>query len=154
MDAYLFSLVLKLVYEAELGFECVSPGEIKHVLKLFPDLALKEGEESSRYIRSRILFTPNFASQEEYRFGFEAGAIVTLDSLHPLERWGHIFNGREIMLRMDPPTARKGHHDHVKTTGKESKFGISLKEMERIPSLIEKAKVKVVGLHAHVGSGK
>ena len=52
--------------------------------------------------RSRLLFTPNFAPREEYRRGFEAGARVTLDNVHPLREWPEVFRGREVFLRLDP----------------------------------------------------
>jgi len=56
------------------------------------------------------------------------------------------------MLRLDP-SVRKGHHEHVKTAGKESKFGIASEELPIAAQLVAKHDVHVVALHAHVGSG-
>lgn len=64
-----------------MGFECVSPGEINHVLCLFPEIERKQ----------RILFTPNFAPRGEYEQGFELGVNVTVDAVYPLKHWPHIF---------------------------------------------------------------
>jgi len=50
--------VLRAVYEAGFGFECVSPGEVGHVLSLFPDLCRSLDAPSPS---CRLLFTPNFA---------------------------------------------------------------------------------------------
>src|SRR6185436_6252576 len=123
--------VLRAFHDAGLGFECVSPGELAHLFALFPDLAPE-----------RILFTPNFAPRGEYDEAFARGVRVTVDNLRPLQRWGESFAGRELFLRLDPGRGR-GHHRHVRTAGTHSKFGIPLAELD----------ARVVGLHAHVGSG-
>lgn len=133
--------ILRLFEKAGLGFECVSPGEIAHVRALFPDLP-----------GNRILFTPNFAPAIEYVRGFEAGAHVTLDNLYPLKQWPEIFSGREIFVRVDPGQG-DGHHKHVKTAGAYSKFGIPVDELAELAELAAKNGTRIVGLHAHVGSG-
>jgi diaminopimelate decarboxylase/aspartate kinase len=133
--------VLRMFEAAGLGFECVSPGEVEHVLELFPEID-----------RDRILFTPNFAPGEEYAFGFEHGLHVTLDNLHPLETWPEIFEGQQIIVRMDPGRGR-GHHKYVRTAGPQSKFGVAPGELDRLVELVDAAGATVVGLHSHVGSG-
>ena len=133
--------VLRRFEAAGLGFECVSPGEIAHLRQLFPDLP---GE--------RILFTPNFAPAVEYQRGFEAGAHVTLDNLYPLRAWPEIFRGRSIFVRIDPGQG-DGHHKHVKTAGAYSKFGVPVEELPELARLAAANDTRVVGLHAHVGSG-
>ncbi len=148
VDRHLFAMkanwqpdVLRRVYEAGLGFECVSAAEVRHVRELFPDLDPK-----------RILFTPNFTPAEEYRAGFEAGINLTLDSLTPLEKWPQLFAGQEIFVRLDMGKGR-GHHQHVRTAGVHSKFGVPLFEMDRLAELSAQAGVSIVGLHSHAGSG-
>jgi diaminopimelate decarboxylase/aspartate kinase len=133
--------VLRVFHDAGLGFECVSAAELDHVLALFPGL---DG--------SRLLFTPNFAPREEYRRGFEVGARVTVDNVHPLREWPEIFRGREVFLRLDPGRGR-GHHAHVRTAGAQSKFGLAPEQMEETRSLLAACGARVVGLHAHSGSG-
>jgi diaminopimelate decarboxylase/aspartate kinase len=133
--------ILQVVDRAGINFECVSPGEIQHVLDLFPDID-----------RHRILFTPNFAPRAEYELALEAGVWVTLDNLHPLQEWGEIFQGQDIFLRLDTGQGR-GHHEHVRTAGVHSKFGIPLFELTELRELIAAAGARVVGLHAHIGSG-
>lgn len=133
--------VLRALHEAGLAFECVSAAELDHVRSVFPDL---EG--------SRLLFTPNFAPREEYASGFESGAVVTLDNLHPLRAWPEVFRGREIFLRLDPGRGR-GHHAHVRTAGAQSKFGLAPEQLDEIQPLLEACGARVVGLHAHSGSG-
>ncbi|MGE5625576.1 MAG: bifunctional aspartate kinase/diaminopimelate decarboxylase [Bacillota bacterium] len=133
--------LLRVMHAGGMGFETVSPGELRHVRALFPQLG-----------RERLLFTPNFAPREEYSFGFESGATVTLDNLHPLREWPETFAGREIFLRLDTG-AGAGHHRHVRTAGQASKFGIPLAELEEARTLAARAGARITGLHAHVGSG-
>jgi len=133
--------VLRVVHEGGLNFEVVSPGEIELILELFPEID-----------RERILFTPNFASRAEYEFGLAEGVWVTLDNLHPLREWSEAFAGRKIFLRLDPGQGR-GHHEHVKTAGVHSKFGIPLFELDEAADLAAAAGAEIVGLHAHTGSG-
>ncbi|MBL8226118.1 MAG: bifunctional aspartate kinase/diaminopimelate decarboxylase [Chromatiales bacterium] len=133
--------VLRTLHAAGVAFECVSPGEIARLRSLFPGLDPR-----------RILYTPNFAPRGDYVAGLEAGVWLTLDNLHPLREWGELFRGRELFLRIDPGQGR-GHHKHVRTAGSHSKFGIPLFELEEARQLVAKAGAKVVGLHAHVGSG-
>jgi diaminopimelate decarboxylase/aspartate kinase len=133
--------ILERVAEAGLGFECVSPGEVERVRATLPEI---EPE--------RILFTPNFAGREEYVFGFEHAGWVTVDNLHPLERWPEVFEGREILVRLDPGRGR-GHHEFVRTAGARSKFGVSRDQIGDLKPLVDAAGATVVGLHAHLGSG-
>jgi diaminopimelate decarboxylase/aspartate kinase len=131
--------ILRTVDAAGFNFECVSPGEIAAVRAL-------------GVAADRILFTPNFAPKAEYAAALQAGVVVTIDNVYVLEKWPELFAGRSVFLRLDPGTGR-GHHDYVKTGGQQSKFGIAAAELERLPALLEKAKAKVIGLHAHAGSG-
>ena len=45
----------------------------------------------------------------------------------------------------------QGHHKHVQTAGKESKFGIALDLLEKVAILAEKIDTHIVGFHCHVG---
>ena len=141
MKANSFPEVLKIVEAHGTNFECVSPGEIRRILELFPDID-----------RKRILFTPNFAPREEYEFGFAQDVWLTLDNLFILREWGESFSGREVFLRIDTGQGR-GHHEHVRTAGVHSKFGVPLFELDELADLARQFDVKVIGLHAHTGSG-
>ena len=123
------------------NFECVSPGEIGRVAETLPGIDPR-----------RILFTPNFAPRGEYVRAFERGVWVTLDNLHPIRHWPEVFEGRDIFVRVDPGVGR-GHHEHVRTAGAHSKFGVPLFELEEVAELLDAVGARVVGLHAHTGSG-
>jgi len=133
--------VLRLFHQLGVGFECVSAPELEHVLAHCPDLD-----------RRRLLFTPNFAGREELARGFALGAVVTVDNLHPLQAWPELFAEREIFLRLDPGRGL-GHHAHVRTAGRQSKFGLAAAQLDELPALLARCRARVVGLHAHVGSG-
>jgi diaminopimelate decarboxylase/aspartate kinase len=133
--------VLRAAHDAGAGFECVSPGEVLRVRELFPHLD-----------PARILFTPNFAGPDEYAFGLEQGVNTTLDSLFPVREWPQLFQGRDVFVRVDPGVGR-GHHEKVQTAGAYSKFGVPLFELEELAARAKDAGARVVGLHAHSGSG-
>jgi bifunctional diaminopimelate decarboxylase / aspartate kinase len=141
MKANSYAPLLEVFHELGLNFECVSAGEIEYLFSLFPDLD-----------PDRVLFTPNFAGRAEYEAGFARGVTVTLDNLYPLEHWPEVFAGRDIFVRVDPGQGR-GHHDFVKTAGKQSKFGVSLDLLGELRDLAAANQTRIVGLHAHTGSG-
>jgi bifunctional diaminopimelate decarboxylase / aspartate kinase len=133
--------ILRLVDDLGVNFECVSPGEIARVLEVLPKID-----------RKRILFTPNFAPRPEYEHAIEQGVWVTLDNLFPLRHWASSFKNRELFVRIDTGQGR-GHHEHVRTAGAHSKFGVPLFEIDELVDLATKAGARIVGLHAHTGSG-
>jgi diaminopimelate decarboxylase/aspartate kinase len=122
------------------GLECVAPGELDRA----------EGLAASA--RVPLLFTPNFAARDEYAAAYARGAAVTVDNLHPLAHWGGVFAGRELILRLDLGVGR-GHHDKVKTGGAGSKFGLALDDLAEFQRLAANNGTRIVGLHAHLGSG-
>ena len=133
--------LLRRIRGAGLGFECVSPGEIEHAFAACPDLSAAE-----------VLYTPNFATETDYAGALERGVHVTVDNLQPLERWPATFAGRDLLLRLDPGRGR-GHHQKVRTAGRQSKFGIAPEQLDAVARAVDACGARVVGLHAHVGSG-
>jgi diaminopimelate decarboxylase/aspartate kinase len=141
MKANFNSEVLRTLADSGADFDCVSPGEVKHLRKVLRD----DGKQ-------RILFTPNFAPRDEYEWGVKEGLRVTLDNLYPLKAWPELFRGQQLFIRIDPDKGG-GHHEHVVTVGKRSKFGVSLDELDELERLIKQAGASVTGIHAHSGSG-
>ena len=133
--------VLQALAAEGIGFDCVSRGEVEHLCAVVPGLG-----------RERILYTPNFAPRHEYAWAVQAGLRVTLDNLHPLREWPQLFGGAEIFVRIDTGRGH-GHHQHVRTAGVHAKFGVPLFEIEELERLARAANARVVGLHAHTGSG-
>jgi bifunctional diaminopimelate decarboxylase / aspartate kinase len=133
--------ILRLLAAEGLGFECVSPGEIEHVLASVPGLD-----------RGRIQFTPNFAARAEYAWAIEQNIRLTIDNLYILREWGELFRGQQVFVRVDTGTGR-GHHHHVRTAGAHAKFGVPVGQIAELSALTERHGLTVVGLHAHSGSG-
>jgi diaminopimelate decarboxylase/aspartate kinase len=141
MKANWHPAILRRVHAAGLILECVSQGELEQCFAHVPGLKAAD-----------MLFTPNFAPRSEYEFGFAKGVRVTLDNLHPLKEWPEVFRGREIFLRIDPGFGR-GHHQHVRTAGIHSKFGLPISQIDELVAEARNAGTRVIGLHAHTGSG-
>ncbi|MEO6801002.1 MAG: bifunctional aspartate kinase/diaminopimelate decarboxylase [Rhodanobacter sp.] len=131
--------ILGVLADEGFGFECVSPGELKAVMAVVPATA-------------PLLFTPNFAPREDYAWALTTRATVSLDALYPLEHWGELFRGRDIVLRVDLGRGL-GHHEKVRTGGSGSKFGLPVLQIDDFLHLADVHGVTVRGLHAHLGSG-
>lgn len=133
--------ILRTIAAQGLGFECVSRGEVEQVLEAVPGIA-----------RDRLLFTPNFAPRDEYRWALGQGVRVTVDNLYALRAWGELFRGHELFVRIDTGLGH-GHHRKVRTAGTQSKFGVPVLELVELQQAAAAAGATIVGLHAHGGSG-
>jgi bifunctional diaminopimelate decarboxylase / aspartate kinase len=132
---------LAALHAEGVDFECVSRGEVERALQLFPDTE-----------RARLLYTPNFASRDEYAWALAQGVRVTVDNSYVLVSWPELFVDREIFVRIDTGAGR-GHHQHVRTAGAYSKFGVPVADLEDFARHARAAQARIVGLHAHAGSG-
>lgn len=133
--------ILRALEVEGMGFECVSAGELAHLFDTLPGLD-----------PARVLFTPSFAPRDDYAAALDRGVHVTIDNAFVLREWPELFRGRRLMLRLDPGFG-SGHHEKVRTGGKEAKFGLAL---DGLPTLLEAARAvdaRITGLHAHIGSG-
>jgi bifunctional diaminopimelate decarboxylase / aspartate kinase len=133
--------VLRRLAGRGVGIETVSVGEIEAAFAAVPDLD-----------PDRVLFTPNFAHRDELAHAVQRGVRIGLDALHPLRHWGEVLDGVDLQLRIDPGTGR-GHHDHVRTAGARSKFGIRIADLPEAVDRARQVGARIVGLHAHAGSG-
>lgn len=133
--------ILRALADRGVDLECVSAYELQHVMAACPQLNAE-----------RFLLTPNFAPRREYEVARDAGVTMTIDNRFVLEAWPEVVAGQDILLRVDPGQGR-GHHRFVRTAGKRSKFGVPLADVAQIEALARKAGARVIGLHAHKGSG-
>ena len=133
--------ILRLLVEEDFGLECVSLGELQHVFEIIPELSPR-----------RVLFTPSFAPRAEYEAAYGLGVTVTLDNVEALQRWPDVFRGKPLWLRVDLGRG-DGHHAKVRTGGKESKFGLPVSKVDGFVALAAALGARVIGLHAHLGSG-
>jgi diaminopimelate decarboxylase/aspartate kinase len=133
--------ILQLLVEEGFGLECVSLGELQRVFEVIPELSPR-----------RVLFTPSFAPRAEYEAAYGLGVTVTLDNIESLQRWPEVFRGRDLWLRVDLGRG-DGHHEKVRTGGRDSKFGLPVAKVEAFVALARGLGANVIGLHAHLGSG-
>ena len=133
--------ILKFMHEHQVSLETVSPGEMAQVLQCCKNIKHNE-----------ILFTPNFAPVNEYQNALALGVFVTIDNPALLFENPDIFADHDVILRLDPGHG-SGHHRYVRTAGEHSKFGIPATDIKVVANWCVQHRVKVIGLHAHSGSG-
>jgi diaminopimelate decarboxylase len=131
--------ILRLVREEGFGCDAVSPGEIY--------LATRAG-----FAPDAIWFTCSNVSDEDLRAIPDPRIVINVNSVSEIDRCLALDLPNPIALRVNPDIGA-GHHADVVTAGDSVKFGIDLGEIETARMLVEDSGRKVVGLHAHIGSG-
>ncbi len=134
--------ILKIIREEGgqgIGIDAVSVGEI--------ECALKAG-----FRPGQVIFTSTSVTDEEMKFAIAKKVLVNCDSLSQLERYGKLAPGSKVCFRVNPDVGA-GHHGHVITGGPESKFGVWVDDVGRAFGIAAKYRLKIVGIHEHIGSG-
>ena len=131
--------ILRLVREAGFGCDCVSPGEIF--------IARRAG-----FTPEQIWFTCSNVSDDDLRAVGDASIVINVNSMSEIDRILALDLPNPIALRVNPDVGA-GHHADVVTAGGGVKFGIDLAEVRDAHMMVEDSGRKVVGLHAHIGSG-
>jgi len=130
--------VLRILEREGASIDAVSAGEVF--------LCLKAGFQPGR-----IMFTGTSVRTDELEWLVGKGVEVNLDSTSAIERLAGFYKGR-VALRMNPEVGA-GHHEHVITGVKDSKFGIPQAQAVDAVVRAKKLGLEVVGLHIHIGSG-
>lgn len=139
MKANSHPALLRAARDGGMHMECVSLAECRHARRVLGgDVPL--------------LFTPNFCPPHEYGEAIAMGACVTLDSVESLATAGAAVEGAAVALRVDPGVGR-GHCSKVRTAGPGQKFGLGADRVAEFADAARAAGARVVGLHAHAGSG-
>lgn len=134
------NLTVLRVLESEGSFiDTVSPGEVF--------LAIKAG-----FKPQKILFTGTSVRDDELKYLLEKEVIINVDSLSQLTRMLKISIPQIISIRVNTKFGA-GHHQHVVTAGKETKFGIWGEDVIKAYSMALEAGVESFGIHMHIGSG-
>lgn len=131
--------ILKLLLEENAYLDTVSPAEVL--------LALKIG-----YPPENIIFTANNMTDDEMFSIQKMGILFTIGSLSRLKKFGKTFPGSKICLRFNTNVVA-GEHKTIQTGGALTKFGILLKDVDKIKQIVNQYNLTVVGLHEHTGSG-
>jgi len=131
--------VLKILETEGANVDAVSPGEVFMAL-------------TSGFTPDRILFTGTSVRNDELKFLADSNVTVNVDSLSQLDRLLKIRVPKVLSVRVNPEIGA-GHHSHVITAGKHSKFGLWETDALKAYSTAKKAGVKKFGIHMHIGSG-
>lgn len=131
--------LLRLVWEQGFGCDAVSPGEIY--------LAMRAG-----FAPDAIWFTCSNVSDEDLRAIPDSRIVINVNSVVEIDRVIALGLPNPIALRVNPYVGA-GHHADVITAGDSVKFGIDVAEIGTARMLVEDSGRRVVGLHAHIGSG-
>lgn len=101
---------------------------------------------------NKILFTGVSVSDGEMESLVGRGVTINIDSFSQLRRLSKIGTGIPISVRVNPDVGA-GHHDHVVTGSKRTKFGIPKDDLLDAYSEAQDLGFIPVGLHAHIGAG-
>lgn len=131
--------ILKLVRKNGAGMEAVSLGEVY--------LALKAG-----FTPGEITFTPSGVDFSEIEEAASIGTGINIDNLSTLKKFGERFgNAYPCGLRLNP-NIMAGGNIKISTGHSNSKFGISVNQLDEIQALVKQYQIPVIGLHIHTGS--
>jgi len=128
--------VLRLLKEEGTGLDAVSVQEI--------ELGLRAG-----FTPRDILFTPSFPSETDLDLAVELGARINIDNFGALEKFSGRHGGVPCCLRLKPTVMAK---DDTARWYEESKFGLSMQELEKAAKLVQEDALRVEGLHVHSSS--
>lgn len=131
--------ILKVLKEAGSGVDCVSINEVK--------LALAAGVSPDK-----IIFTPNSVALDEYLEATELQVNINIDNLQLLESFGQQFGGAyPVIVRLNPHIMAGGNIK-ISTGHIDSKFGISVDQIDQIVEVKKSTGIQIKGLHLHTGS--
>lgn len=134
------SLAILRVLQQEGSFiDAVSIGEV--------DACLRAG-----FSPERILYTGVNVSNRELQALVNRKVMINVDSFSELRRLAQITDRVKISFRVNPGVGA-GHHAHVVTGAKSTKFGIPRDEIVRAYDEALEHGFMPFGLHAHIGAG-
>jgi len=131
--------VLRILKGEGAYVDTISPGEVY--------LAIEVG-----FPPGKILFTGTSVRDDELKYLVNSGVTINIDSLSQLRRLLGFSTPDLLSVRVNPEIGA-GHHAHVITAGKDSKFGIWGSDIIEAYEMAKEAGVERFGIHMHIGSG-
>lgn len=145
--AFSCKAIFEKVKEAGAGLDVVSGGELYCAEQTGMDM-------------KRIYFHGNNKSEEELEMALDLGCgTIVLDNRMESDRLIRLAAEKkkpmEVLLRVNPGI--EAHtHEYIRTSGSDSKFGISIAKKDEICDLVRQIEgseyVKFKGFHSHIGS--
>ena len=130
--------LLRIAREEGLRADVCSPGEI-------------EAAFAAGYTADELFYIGNNVSAEELKFVSERDILISVDSLALLDKLGRTVPGSRVAVRMNAGVGG-GHHEKVVTGGNKTKFGIKPMDIPEIMEILERHKLRLVGINHHIGS--
>ncbi len=131
--------ILKLIKKAGAEVEVVSLQE--------GAMALRAGFQPHE-----ITFTPSGVDFSEIEEAVSSGFLINLDNLSTLRKFGQKFGSSyPCGIRLNPGIMAGGNMK-ISTGHVNSKFGISVQQMDEILAVVGEHDIAVSGLHIHTGS--
>ncbi|WP_429495163.1 diaminopimelate decarboxylase [Paraburkholderia youngii] len=140
--------ILKLMRDEGVMVDAVSLGELARSFAAgFAAQAVSHDAPEGVVFTADVLDHATLATVLDERIAVNAG------SLDMLERFGrHASEGHRVWLRINPGFGH-GHSSKTNTGGEHSKHGIWRDDLPRALELVRRYRLKLVGLHMHIGSG-
>lgn len=133
--------ILRLMREQGVLVDAVSLGEIER--------AIVAGYSSKQ---AGIVFTADVIDRATMKHVIELKIPVNCGSPQMLHQLGELHPGHPVWLRINPGFGH-GHSRKTNTGGEQSKHGIWHEQLKDNLQIIQQTKLKLVGLHMHIGSG-
>ena len=131
--------ILKFMLAKGVEIDAVSLEEI--------DLAILAG-----FRPNQVLFTPNCISFETIEKAVAKGVQINIDDLSVLVKFGQHFQGNVPCCIRINPHIMAGGNEKISTGHIDSKFGISIHQLDQILEITKKNKIHINGVHVHTGS--
>lgn len=131
--------ILKFMLAKGVEIDAVSLEEI--------DLAILAG-----FRPNQVLFTPNCISFETIEKAVAKGVQINIDDLSVLVKFGQYFQGNVPCCIRINPHIMAGGNEKISTGHIDSKFGISIHQLDQILEITKKNKIYINGVHVHTGS--
>lgn len=132
--------VMKYLLKQGTGLDTVSLSEIQ--------MGLTVG-----YQPNDIVFTPNCVDFSEIEEAVALGVKINIENLSNLEKFGQKYGGGvPVCIRLNPQIAAQSNTDKVDWWHKQSKFGISLDQIDDVKALELKYDMTIDGIHIHSSS--
>ena len=125
--------ILRLMRGLGSGIDAVSVEEAR--------LALMAG-----FAPTDIVYTPNGVPMEEFDQAVSLGVRINIDSVETLREFALRHPGVPVGIRITPDIYA-GEHAKISVGGKESKFGISLQQIDQVEALAKEKNMTIDGVH-------
>ncbi|WP_299456631.1 diaminopimelate decarboxylase [uncultured Microscilla sp.] len=132
--------IMKLMLSQGLGLDTVSLPEVR--------MGLAAG-----FAPQQIVFTPNCVGIEELIEAVELGVKINIENLSNLEKFAQRYGSQvPVCIRLNPHIATQKNADKVNWWHNQSKFGISMNQLDEVKAIEAKYNLPINGIHIHSSS--